>query len=278
VNFDLKQTIREKKVLLAAHRGVNGGNIPCNSLACYLIALNQGADIIEMDVQNSLDGELFMMHPHMESVHVGLPRGEWIDNMPAAKIRALHLANQDITPTQYPIAAFHEVLDALNGKCYLNVDKFWQNPKAIAAEIRKRGMQDQVIVKSSYRSNVLDIVEEYAADMPFLLVTRNVEDLENIRNRKIRYVGVEILWTRDTDPLCQPEVIDALHRDGKVVWGNSIIYNYKDILSADHTDDVALLGDPDRGWGWFCEHGFDIIQTDWLLACNDYLKSRGYRK
>ncbi len=275
--FDLQQSIREKRVLLAAHRGVNGGNIPCNSLACYRVALNQGADIIEMDVQNSLDGELFMLHPHMEPVHIGLPKGEWIENMPAEKVRLLHLANQDVNPTQYPIATFHEALDMLKGKCYLNVDKFWQNPKSIAGAIRSRDMQDQVIVKSTYNPEVLDIVEAYAADMQFLLVTRDAADLERIRKRKLRYVGVEMLWTDDADPLCRPEVMESLHRDGKVIWANSIVYYYKDILSAGHTDDIALLEDPERGWGWLCSHGFDIIQTDWLLACDMYLKSRGYR-
>ena len=40
----------EKKVLIAAHRGSCGGNIPCNSLPAFQIALNYGADIIELDV------------------------------------------------------------------------------------------------------------------------------------------------------------------------------------------------------------------------------------
>ena len=277
MTFDLQQSIRERRTLLAAHRGVNGGNIPCNSLACYQIALSQGADIIEMDVQNSADGELFMLHPYMEAVHMGLPKGEWIVDMPAEKVRTLYLANQDITPTQYPIASFHEVLDLLQGKCYLNIDKFWQNPRSIAEAVRSRGMQDQVIVKSGYAPEVLDILENYAADMQFLLITRDPADIEKIAKRKLRYVGVEMLWTSDSDPLCQSEVINALHEAGKVVWGNSIVYNYKDILSADHTDDTALLEAPEKGWGWFCTHGFDIIQTDWLLACDAYLKSRKYR-
>lgn len=43
----LLEVAKEKKILVAAHRGVAGGNIPCNSLQAFQIALNQGADIIE---------------------------------------------------------------------------------------------------------------------------------------------------------------------------------------------------------------------------------------
>ena len=35
-------------VLVAAHRGTSGGNIPPNSIAAFDIALKEGADILEM--------------------------------------------------------------------------------------------------------------------------------------------------------------------------------------------------------------------------------------
>lgn len=47
-------------VLVAAHRGTSGGNIPPNSIAAFDIALKEGADILEMDLFQSIDGELFV--------------------------------------------------------------------------------------------------------------------------------------------------------------------------------------------------------------------------
>ena len=71
---NLKKAIEKRNILLAAHRGVNGGNIPCNSMECYKIALNQGADVIEMDVTACKDKEeLYMLHPGMEPVHTTAP-------------------------------------------------------------------------------------------------------------------------------------------------------------------------------------------------------------
>ena len=60
--------------LIAAHRGVCGGNIPCNTIQAFDIALRQGADIIELDVTRSSDGKMFVFHPGKESIHLYSPR------------------------------------------------------------------------------------------------------------------------------------------------------------------------------------------------------------
>ena len=46
--------------LLAAHRGVCGANVPCNTIAAYKIALKQGADVVEIDVSKSKDGKFYV--------------------------------------------------------------------------------------------------------------------------------------------------------------------------------------------------------------------------
>ena len=277
---NLKKAIEKRNILLAAHRGVNGGNIPCNSMECYKIALNQGADVIEMDVTACKDKEeLYMLHPGMEPVHTTAPAPLY--TFTRKEVEKFVLKNQDLTPTQYPIITFGQALDELKGKCFINVDKFWDNPKEIAQEIRKRNMQDQVIVKSPPSSGkIMDAIEEYASDMQFLAIIGNPETAchEELKRRKINYVGVEILISSDEHPFIQDEYIKAMHDEGKVVWINTIVYDYKANISGVHTDDVAVLGDPDLGWGYFAKKNVDIIQTDWLLPCDAYLKSKGYRR
>ena len=49
MNFDLFASA-QKKLLLVAHRGAWGGNIPCNNIIAYEFALTEGADMIEIDV------------------------------------------------------------------------------------------------------------------------------------------------------------------------------------------------------------------------------------
>ena len=115
--------LRKDHILLAAHRGVAGGNIPCNTLTAYQIALDQGADIVETDVAVSNDGQLFTFHPHMEKAHLLSPT--LIADMPAADTANLRYANFDNVPTQFGVQTFDETLELLKGKCFLNIDKFW---------------------------------------------------------------------------------------------------------------------------------------------------------
>ena len=60
------------KTLIAAHRGVAGGNIPCNSMAGFEAALLQGADVLEVDISISLDGTLYVFHPKKEPLFLGI--------------------------------------------------------------------------------------------------------------------------------------------------------------------------------------------------------------
>ena len=112
---------------------------------------------------------------------------------------------------------------------------------------------------------------EYEAE----LIAREKDDFsDSLLKRKMRYVGVEALFVTEEAPICQPEYLQAMNDKGLVTWANSIVYNYKAVLSAGHTDDVAVSEDPDYGWGWLLDRGFRIIQTDWPLALKQYLQSR----
>ncbi len=271
--FDLA---KQHGVLLVAHRGVCGGNIPCNSLPAFQIALNQGADIIELDVERSCDGELFVQHPGMEHLHLRMR--DWIDHYPADFIRQLPLSNCDLARTQWCIPTLRETLEMLKGKCLINIDKFWDNPEAIAKLVRQLGMQEQVIVKTDSRPETLDKVERYAYDMPFIAVVHEDDTMHEQRmKRNIRYIGAEVIFKEETSPVAQKDYIDRLHADGKLLWVNALVYDYRAVLSAGHNDDISMIEGPDKGWGWLADRGFDIIQTDFLLACKLYLQEKGYR-
>ncbi len=64
-------------MLVAAHRGLAAGNVPCNSIPGYKGALRTGADVIELDVSRSLDGTLYCFHPGMEKRFTGSDRLIW---------------------------------------------------------------------------------------------------------------------------------------------------------------------------------------------------------
>lgn len=267
----LMDAAKERR-LIVAHRGVSGGNIPCNTLAAYEIALRQGTDMIEIDVEMSADGKLMIFHPGMEPIHLWC--AERLTRMTAEEISHLRYVNFDRNPTQFGIATLDEVLEQFGNRCLINVDKFWGHPKEIYEAIRRHGMIDRVVVKSALNEKVLSVLEEVAPDVPFMPIVRDTHpEHENLMRRKINYIGAEVLFREDSAEVASPAFLDRMHRDGKLVWANAIIYNYREQLSAGHSDDRSLTGDPADGWGWLAKRGFDLIQTDWPLMMREYLES-----
>ena len=277
--FQLWDTAREK-IILVAHRGVAGGNIPCNTLPSYEIALMQGADMIEIDVSMSADGKLFIFHPGMEKAHLNLDCD--LSQMNWQDIQQLRYVNQDNVETQFPINSFDEILERFKGRCYINCDKFWLHPREISDRIRTHGMMEQILVKTSPKKEYFDIIETYAPDVQYMvIVSKDAEDVhEELKKRNINYMGQELLFSSENSPLCAEKYLEKLKKDHILSWANSIVYNYKTVLTAGHSDDSALCASMEHGWGWLARRGFDFIQTDWPLMLKNYLEKENllYRK
>ncbi len=272
MNFNDKLSRRQgERMLIAGHRGVSGANIPCNTLAAYNIALLQGADIIELDVSRSRDGVLYAFHPMMEPAHLKTKR--LISMRGSRSVDNLRFVNQDNVKTHYHVSKLQEALMLLKGKCYINVDKFWTYPDEISAMIRKCGVEKQVIIKTRPDEKYISAVERAAPDLMYMpMISEKDECTEELLKRNINYIGAEVLFSSDNSPVVADEYIKHMHDNGLLLWGNAIVYDERANISAGHTDDIALCEDMDKGWGWFRDKGFDILQTDWVQLLRDYLK------
>ena len=280
--MDFNKSIFENRTsngapLLAAHRGVCGANIPCNTLAAYKIALDQGADVVEIDVSKTKDGKYYVFHPGMEPVFLKSQR--LLSDMTAEEIENLCLLNQDDVPTSYKIPTLAQVFELLKGKAYINVDKFWTDVEGISAEIRKAGVEKQVIVKTYTDAESLAAVKKYASDFMFVPMVRTKDEItDKLIKDGIKVIGAEILFDSESDDVISDEYITSMHEKKLLIWANSIVYNEKDVISAHHTDDISLTESPDKGWGWLIDKKVDFIQTDWLLALKGYILSRKSKK
>lgn len=273
MKFDLNASAKEH-ILVVSHRGACGGNIPCNTLPAYEAALMQGSDMLETDVTACGDGTLFIFHPTMES-HF-LHSEKRLHELSADEVKALRYVNQDGNFTQFGLMTLDEFFETYKNRCYINVDKFWDNPAAISEAIKRHGMQEQVVVKSTLSEKVLSVLEEFAPDLAFMpIVTDSFPEHEQLMKRNINYVGAEVLFADDSAEVASEAFIDKMHRDGKLVWVNSIIYRYKKQLSGGHSDDSSITVSPEYGWGWLADRGFDLIQTDWTMMMVDFLKRTG---
>lgn len=261
------------KVLIAAHRGTAGGNIPCNTLTAYELALRDGADVIELDVAKSLDGKLFCFHPGMEHVMYADPTP--IAQMTGEQAAKRFLRNQDLEETVYRTPALDEAFALLKNRCLIAVDKFWMAIPEITACIQRHGLQDQVLCKIPDKAAYYEACAQQAAKMPVLPVIRDEDgSTEAPYARGVRIAGVEVLFNREDAPVASKSYVEDQHRKGRLLWVNPIVYNRTAVLTAGHTDDIAVAGDPDHGWGWLIDREFDILQTDWTAQLRHYLRER----
>lgn len=272
--MDFSKSIFEntrERPLVCAHRGVSGANIPCNSLPAFEAALAQGADMIELDVSRSSDGEFFVFHPGMEGPHLGIEGS--LSDLSARETEKLRFINQDDTPTDCGICRLRDILTFLRGKCYINVDKFWTDMEGISRVIRETGTEEQVIVKAAGDDEDIAGLKEYARDLMFMPVIRDRDTITSrLRSEGINCVGAEVLFDSEDAPVCSEKYIEDMHSRGMVVWANAIVYDYGQILTAGHNDDISVTGSQDEGWGWLIDRKFDIIQTDWCLMLRNYME------
>ncbi len=272
MEFDLKRLAKEK-LIMVAHRGIWGGNIPCNTMAAYEIALKQGADMIEIDVDASADGQLFIFHPTMEMAH--LHRQVTIGQLPSSEVKKLRYVNVDDTETQFGLETLDDVLENFKGRCYINIDKFCNHPVEIGEAIRRHGMSQQILVKTSPDEEALTTIEEYCPDIQYMCMIEDPKEIDRVKKHKLNYIGNEVLFQEDSSVFADREFIRQQHREGMLVWCNAIVYDYNRVISAGHNDDTSLIKDPQKGWGWIAERGYDFMQTDWMGMAVDYLTRTG---
>lgn len=139
--------------LVLGHRGARA-YAPENTLVAFDLALQQGADGVELDVYLSKDGQVVIIHDaELERTTDGHGR---VQDKTLAELQALDASHR--FATQYPsarIPTLDEVLLALGNRCRcINVEIKSDSPEtdgleqAVAACITRHGLSDNILVSS----------------------------------------------------------------------------------------------------------------------------------
>lgn len=303
-NGRLEAAFSRKPVLVMAHRGVAGANIVDNTVEAFDVALRHGADIVEADVCATLDGDLFVLHDGLEPVVLGQEQS--IVRMHTADVRKLRYLNRNGARIDHPINTFDEVLEHLKDRCIVNVDRGWVCWDSIFKAVRRHGMEDQILFKSPPEKRYLRQIAEQPEPFMYMPVAWFPEEVELAESYELNMVAVEVFGYREQAPIMGEEFLSRMRdkgvarlistltlanpvtdeviarwsgqgrgEDKKVTMADAVV-DRNVLLAGGHDDDTSILGDPDNGWGWLVERGFNVLQTDWTLDMNLYLKQRGY--
>lgn len=151
---------RPEKPLVIAHRGASAYR-PENTMSAYSLAIEQSADMIEIDLHRTRDGAIVISHD-ADLEHLG---GEGcIADRTLAEIRELDAGRGQGERESVP--TLDEVLDAFGGRIRFNLEIKW-GPQgdypgleaAALAAVERRGLLERTLF-SSFRDSVLSELRE----------------------------------------------------------------------------------------------------------------------
>ena len=269
-------------VFVVMHRG-DWRNAPENSVDAILGSIKKGADIVELDVAITKDGEYVLVHDNkIDRISNG--KGK-VSDLTLEEIRKFRLLGTDgKTVTDYQILTLKEAFDLTRGKILVNLDKFPRNPKGIAEFVKKHGMEKEVILKGSFSPDELkkklgksfkSIADGTFFYMPIIWINNsNASKIFDAWQNSNKAPGAYELCFGKEKPNGVLKSLQKLQKNGGPrIWINTLW----DSLCAGHTDERGFNGDADGSWGWCLEQGATMIQTDRPVELIDYLTKKGRR-
>ncbi|WAH95633.1 glycerophosphodiester phosphodiesterase family protein [Arthrobacter sp. MMS18-M83] len=261
-NAQLNAAFERARPLVAVHRGTGLGTIAENTQAAVEAALRQGAEMVEIDIVESTDGEFFLFHDGYEPMHFGIQ--ENIRTLDAASIRALEY-RWCSTASNEPcrVTTLGEVLGQ-NPCALFNVDRSWWYWERLLPYLDRYDVLGRAVLKSPVDREPLELLAAHPVKYPFAPMVRSHEDvLRVLEYTEINTVGMELLAEGPDHDFASPDYVEWLHSRGLFVLLNAINLSNGVPLFCGWDDEMSVLGDPDSGWGRLVGLGADIIQTDW---------------
>jgi glycerophosphoryl diester phosphodiesterase len=262
----------QNTVMIVAHRG-DWRNAPENSLLGFTYAADMGADIVELDLKKTKDGEIVIMHDET------LNRTTNGKGKPAEytlqEIKKFRLKNGLGRVTNNPIPTLKEVMLSLKGKpIKVNLDKSYPYYNEAYDILNETGTLPQAIFKSEMP---FDSLQQKYPKLIGKIIYMPVVNLDKPYTRKIitdylanmKVYAFEMNFTKDTSAILSNN--EFIRKTGAKVWINSLWAS----LNAGHDDDTAVEQNNKKdSWDWILAHNATIIQTDRPLLMLQYLRAK----
>ncbi|MCM1103759.1 MAG: glycerophosphodiester phosphodiesterase [Clostridium sp.] len=201
---------------VTAHRGYSSG-YPENTMPAFLAAMDAGADWIELDVQQTADGEVVVMHDSNFKRTAGVDRNVW--DMAYREVAELDVGSfcaPEFAGTH--VSTLAEVLEECGGRIKLNIEI---KPTGHETDLVERVVslvreydvvEDCVVASMSY--SVLEEVKALDEEVQTVYVMQsaygNFADLKDADHFSVRYNYV-------TDSM-----VDTVHAQGKELYAWTI--------------------------------------------------------
>lgn len=267
-------------VIVVAHRACWRESAE-NSLSAIEACIELGADMIEIDVRRTKDGELVLLHD--ETVDRTTNGSGLVSEMTFTNLREFRLLSTDggkeSDVTDETIPSLKDALKTTKDRILVNLDikaDLYDQALAVADDI---GVSGQIIIKMAVnaddpmlseaqflgRTYFMPILRECEVDRPEKICWPTLSEAV-VTYGGFNPVAFEIVNQSDEYLL---EGVDAVNSLDARLWVNTLGPRF-----AGGRSDEKSLTDPDNNWGYLVENGVNIIQTDRPRELLEYLKSR----
>lgn len=261
---------RSWQFAVVAHRGAWHG-APENSIESVELAIRNGYEFVEIDVQVTADGEIVCLHDDTLERMTGQPGVVAKSN--AADITSLFLkegaGGNNAAFTSSRPALLNDLLNVTGHRIYVDVDvKHFRDLEKVSAFVKNHPSRSHINLKT---------VVESEADLRF---ADELEKRTGVLVKPIVQVTADTLGTylgflqSRATPLIEG-LFDTwssfeLYAKAAHLSGTDLFLNSLDEVPSAEVTDTQSLADPDKGWGRLIEHGVRLIQTDVPNTLKDY--------
>lgn len=276
-NSLLNARLAGPRPVIAAHRGVGHGSVVENTTAAVTAAVASGADLVEIDVVASTDGDVFVFHDGTEPRHLGTTTN--LATLSTAQIEAARYLVRGRRGEVQRVERLAGLLAAVPRDVLLNVDRSWDHWPAVLDELAAAGAPERFLVKCVPTRQRIEALAAHGTKFPFLPIVTSVAQVQELVDLpELNTVGAELICAEPDGGLLDAATIAHLHSLGLFCLANAEVLGEAEDLAGGFDDAVSVLSSPEAGWGTLVDRGIDVVLTDWPWLLRDYRDARTRRR
>lgn len=271
----INKTKNKQKFLIMSHRGFWGGNVIQNTRQAAKAAKKAGADIIEIDICRSKDGEYYLFHK--KAVRMLLNVDKEFEDMTSEEIDSLILLNSNAELSGYRVERLRDFLDWLPLSYIVNIDRsadYWDDASFFELLI-KSGKKDLLFLKAPAKERYLELLNQADVNISYVPIAYEQSDFERVKEyENIKLIGVDLrIDDLNNNSLLESNWLNKLLAQDMMIIANSEHLGREFKLFDILDDTAAILGSETYVWSVMRKYGVNVIKTDWPNFVNDYRNS-----
>lgn len=233
----LNSLLQSESTLVIGHRGASS-EAPENTLPAFRIAVQQKADLVELDYYHSQDGLPVVLHDKTldrttDAAKKLNGKKIAIDSVSASQLKTLDAGSWfDAKFKGAILPTLEQALHEIQKGSVTLIEHKQGDAKTLIALLKKLGLVDKVVVQSFNWSFLKDCRNENSS---VVLVALGSKELDQKRIDSMKSIVSGFAWNHKD---VSQQMIDLVHKNDRTMW----VYTVNDQKTANHLTSIGIDG------------------------------------